>query len=142
MALRNYGKSWFDFVKGLLERLYKLCLTYLYFFRTCFSAEIFFQNFGWSYVFNIFKSKPFFIKCDFSSYNMFYSYNIYEEKYVFPENKLSFVAAIISIIKSIIFVWKWIIFQNFCQTMLMGWNHLRNVLKCLNTLGRKFQIME
>ena len=27
----------------------------------------------------------FFIKCNFSSYNMFYSYNIYKKKYVFPE---------------------------------------------------------
>ena len=81
-------KSWVNFVKCLLDRLYKLCLPYLFiyfFFWIYFNVDFFFQNFEWSCVFNIFKLKPFFIKCNFSSYNMFYSYNIYKEKYVFPE---------------------------------------------------------
>ena len=35
-------KSWVNFVKCLLDRLYKLCLTYLYFSGIYFNVELFF----------------------------------------------------------------------------------------------------
>ena len=134
-------KTWVNFVKCLLDRLYKLCLTYLYFFGIDFNVNFFFRILGGrtsliSSNQNLFLSNVIFflITC--------YSYNIYKKNMFFWNNKLPFVEAIIYITKSIIFIWTWIIFYIFCQTMLMGWNHLRNVLKCLNTLGRKFQIME
>ena len=39
-------KSWVNFVKCLLDRLYKLCLTYLYFFGIYFNVEFFFRILG------------------------------------------------------------------------------------------------
>ena len=77
-------KSWINFVKCLLDKLYKLCLTYLYFSEIYFNVDFFFQNFGWSYVFNIFKSKLIFIKCNFFSYNMLLIQHL-QKKYVFME---------------------------------------------------------
>ena len=83
-------KSCVNFVECLLDRLYKLCLTYLYFSEIYFNVEFFFfQNFGWSYVFNIFKSKLIFIKCNFSSYNMLLIQHL-QKRYVFPEQLTSF----------------------------------------------------
>ena len=134
-------KSWVNFVKCLLHRLYKLCLTYLYFSGIYFNVEFFFGTLGGrtsliSSNQNLFLSNVIFllITC--------YSYTIYKNNMFFQNNKLPFVAAIIYITESIVFIWKWITFYIFCQTMLMGWNHLRNILKCLNTLGTKFQIMD
>ena len=39
-------KSWVNFVKCLLDRLYKLCLTYLYFLGINFKAEFLFRILG------------------------------------------------------------------------------------------------
>ena len=39
-------KSWVNSVKCLLDRLYKLCLTYLYFFGIYFNVEFFFRILG------------------------------------------------------------------------------------------------
>ena len=95
-------KSWVNSVKCLLDRLYKLCLTCLYFFGIYFNVEYFFRILD-GRTSLISSNQFFFIKCNFSSYSMFYSYNIYKKMF-FQNNKLSFVAAIISIIKSIIFI--------------------------------------
>ena len=136
-------KSWVNFVKCLLDRLYKLCLTYLYFSGIYFNVELFFFRILGGRTSLISSNQNLFLSNEIFLLLTCFTQTIFTKKYLFfQNNNLSFVATIISIIKSIIFIWKWIRFQIFYQTMLMGSNNLRNVLKCLNTLGRKFQITE
>ena len=97
-------KSWVNFVKCLLDRLYKLCLTYLYFFRIYFNVEFFFRILGgctslMSSNQNLFLSNVIFLLITYFTYATFTKKNMF-----FQNNKLSFIAAIISIIKSIIFI--------------------------------------
>ena len=111
-------KSWVNFVKCLLDRLYKLCLPYLFIYLFIFFLDLFQCRFFF-FFFRILSGRASLIS---SNWNLFLSNVIFllitcfthktftKKNMFFQNNKLPFVAAIISIIKSIIFIWKWIIF--------------------------------
>ena len=129
-------KSWVNSVKCLLDRLYKLCLTYLYFFGIYFNVEFFFRILGG--------------RKSLISSNQKLFLSIFLLKTCFSHTtstKKKCFSITINCCCSNYFYYQ---INYFCLKMdilnflsiSIGWNHQGNILKYLNTFGRKFKTME